>query len=755
MPIQFRHRHHAGQPLASGREKQIEAEFIHLFFKQSSLGIPTSLINACALSFLLRHQVGHRVLGAWLFILVLLAGLRAMLIHCYRKRDVPFEQAGKWGRWNIAGLAISGFLWAMGVIVIFPVHSLVHQLCMAFIICGVVTGSASLYAGVPLAFRAFSLAPLVMLIARFLIFNDQIHMVVAGLAAVYLTLMVLATQSIARTRRQLLLSRIELSSRVAERTRALQAANSALKREIQERRKIEERLRVERDRLEIITTTIGAGLAVISKKYRILWANGIFRETFGEVQGKLCYQSQYQRENVCDKCGVREVFEQGLEKATHEQEHRDTGGNLLWFQIVTTPIRNREGRIRAALEMVLPITERKQAESSSQRMSEQLEEARKTEAIATLAGGIAHQFNNALAVIAGNIELLEHDFRHESQIKNYSRPISNAADRMTQLTNQLLAYAKGGKYKELPNDLSSVTETTLDLIKHTIAPHITVAKQLGKDLPSVKIDITQIQMVISAIVANAAEAITGQGVIAIACGEADLVNEKSTRYGSVPPGRYVVLTIQDNGAGMDDLTMKRIFEPFFTTKFQGRGLGMAAVFGIIRNHGGYLNVMSQTGKGTEVEIYLPAVTEVADTREDPAQPYAHGSGTVFLIEDDPGVVDVNRTWLRRLGYEVLVAATAAQAIRLIRRSSQAFDVVLLDLVLPDLGGAAIYPLIRQHRPSAKIIVCSGYGLDGPTQELLDAGADGFIQKPYTLADIEETIRQVMPSRQPSGPQGSN
>ncbi len=748
MPIQVTHNDKAAQCDPPGREDLIEAELTTLFFKQTPLGIAGTLINAGALTLLLWQQVDKRSLTTWLAALLLISTLRAIATFKYhhhhrQHRCLVSQQILIWSRCNIIGLAVTGLLWAATMLVVFPVQSLVHQLCSAFILCGMVTASASLYAGVPMAYKAFGLAPLAALICRFLIYPDPVHLVLAGLAMLYLVIMVLTCTNLARTRRRLLSTQIELADRVNERTKALKEANTALKSEIQERRKFEESLRQERDRLETITTTIGAGLAVISKKYKTLWTNRIFRETFGEVEGQPCYKAHFQRDRVCDECGARMVFEQGYEKVIHEQQHLDAQGNPLWVQIVTTPIRNAEGHIRAALELVLPITELKLAESARRRMSEQLEEARKTEAIATLAGGIAHQFNNALAVISGNIELLEYDYRHDPQIGTYSQPVTKAADRMTQLTNQLLAYAKGGKYKERPNDLSAVTETTLALIKHTIAPEISVHQLLPSDLPKVKIDVTQIQMVISAIVANAAEAINGSGSIKISSAKITIDHDNCAQYGSIPPGCYVSLTVADDGAGMDDKTVKRIFEPFFTTKFQGRGLGMAAVYGIIRNHAGYIKVTSQTGRGTQVCIYFPALVKLHGAPSDAAGQDVQGSGTVFMIEDDPGVVEINETWLKRMGYEVLVATTAAQAIQIICRSNRHFDVVLLDLVLPDMGGAALYPLIRQHRPLAKVIVCSGYGLDGSTQELLDAGADGFIQKPYTLANIGEIIMKVM------------
>jgi two-component system, cell cycle sensor histidine kinase and response regulator CckA len=744
MPIASSQADPSAQGISSSREALVEAEFIDLFFSQSSLGIASALISAVALTLLLWHHVDSRLLMTWLIVITSVLLLRSLLIYRYHRSGGALKRNKSWGRANIIGLGLSGCLWAAAIVLFFPSHSLVHQLCLAFVICGVVTGSTSLYAGVPIAFRVFSVAPLLMLILRFLAFPDAVHLILASLTLLYLALMTMTASSFSGTRRQLLATKFELSERVAQRTQALEAVNTSLKNEIQERHKIEARLRQERDQLEDITATIGAGLVVISDNYKILWANRVFQETHANAVGQLCYQLQYHRDAVCETCGVRQVLEQDLEKAFHEQQHVDDQGNPTWFQIVTTPIRNSEGRILAALELVLPITERKLDESARRRMSEQLEEARKTEAIATLAGGIAHQFNNALAVIAGNIELLEYDYRHDAQMENYSRPINNAASRMTQLTNQLLAYAKGGKYKEQPNDLSGVTETTLSLIKHTIPSEIAMHRSLETGLPQVKVDITQIQMVISAIVANAAEAISGRGKITVSCSQVRIEDTPGSPAGRVPPGRYVTLSVVDNGAGMDKDTVQRIFEPFFTTKFQGRGLGMAAVYGIIRNHGGYIEVTSEPGKGTSVCIYLPSLAPrpVASQGLDPAND--HGSETVWMIEDDAEVVAFNRAWLHRMGYGVLVAASGEQATEMLRQNKP-FDVVLLDLALPDMSGAALYPLIRKHRPSAKVIVCSGYGLDEATQQLLDEGADGYIQKPYSLSDIHSIIVRVLKS----------
>ncbi len=730
---------------AERQSEHIQAELIHLIYKQSHIGIIITVINAAALTYLLWHQVPSQMLYLWLGSLLSVTALRALLVQQYHHRKVPSHKSKRWGRFNMAGLAVTGALWGATMIVLFPSDSLTHQLCIALLLCGLIATAISLYAVIPGAVAVFSLPIFLAWIIRFLTFKDPIHIVIAGMAILYMVITVLTCRRIAQVRRQLLLTRFTLANRVTERSHALKETNAYLQTEIRERKKIEERLRQERDRLEIITTTIGAGLAVISKKYRTLWSNRIFEDIFGKNVGKACYQTQYQRDEVCEECGARMVFERGFEKVVHERKCNGPDGKPVWYQIITTPIRNTEGRIRAALELVLPITEIKEAEASQLRMTEKLEEARKTEAIATLAGGIAHQFNNALAVIAGNVELLVYDHKDTPQINTYTTPILNASKKMTELTSQLLAYAKGGKYKEQPTDLGEVVEATLSFIKHTIPKTISLDMELHSDLPKVKIDTTQIQMVVSSIVSNAVEATEHSGHIKILCKSVIVDADNKSKHHNIPSGRYITLVTADNGMGMDDETQKRIFEPFFTTKFEGRGLGMAAVYGIIKNHSGHIHVTSQQEKGTEVSIYLPALEEfiepLADANDQPVQ----GSGTILVVEDDVAIIDVNRVWLKRIGYNVIIATTAHEAIEIICHTKMQFDVVLLDLVLPDMDGAALYPLIQEHRPLAKVIVCSGYDQDGSTQELLDAGADGFLQKPFTLSQLSKKINQVLPS----------
>jgi signal transduction histidine kinase len=253
------------------------------------------------------------------------------------------------------------------------------------------------------------------------------------------------------------------------------------------------------------------------------------------------------------------------------------------------------------------IAERKRAEEEKIKLTIQLQQVQKMEAIATLAGGIAHQFNNAISVIVGNIELLCLEEPENEKINKFIGPIRHSVHRMTQLTDQLLAYARGGKYEVKEISIGDFISHTLPLIQYNIKSTIGVQTDISHDILRIKADLTQMQMVMSAIISNASEAIDSTGCIRIIGRSIKITKENSKNFSGLKPGPYVSLTIEDDGKGMDEETRKRVFEPFFTTKFVGRGLGMAAAYGVIKNHGGWISIGSGVSKGTTVRFYLPAI----------------------------------------------------------------------------------------------------------------------------------------------------
>ncbi|MEN8809483.1 MAG: response regulator, partial [Desulfobacterales bacterium] len=422
---------------------------------------------------------------------------------------------------------------------------------------------------------------------------------------------------------------------------------------------------------------------------------------------------------------------------------RDRQGNVVYSQIIATPIRDAKGNVTAALELVIPITERKRAEEERRRLEGQLEQARKMEAVATLAGGIAHQFNNLLSAVSGNIELMKLDDHDRHKYDRYFTPIENSIQRMANLTEQLLAYARGGKYRVSHMSMIEFVRETLPLVEHTIKPTITVETELPEKLSRVTMDVTQMQTVLSGILSNASEAIEKAGHVLISCRDEHITAEQSKMTPGLVPGDYVVLSVTDDGKGMDEKTRQRIFEPFFSTKFQGRGLGMASVYGIIKNHEGWISVDSKPLRGTTVKIFLPAIRGEALAIKPVRAMNMENSGTVLVIEDEEMVLDVTSSMLKNLGYRVLAARSGEEALRIAASHEGQIDLALLDIILPDMGGKDIYPRLLSSRPNLRVIVCSGYTLNGPAQEILKQGAQGFIQKPYTMAALSEKLSAII------------
>ena len=412
-------------------------------------------------------------------------------------------------------------------------------------------------------------------------------------------------------------------------------------------------------------------------------------------------------------------------------------------RIECTPVLDEAGNFNHVRAVVSDISDWKRAEKEKARIETHLKQAQKMEAIASLAGGVAHQFNNSLTPIIGYLDLLAMEYPDDEKINNYVEKMQNSANWMAGLTDQLLAYARGGKYQAEIMSLSDFVKETLLLIEYTLKPSVTVETDFPHDIFNVMADRTQMQMVLAAILSNASEAIEGQGRVRITCQNEIITDEKAKYFQGLKPGVYVKLQIEDDGKGMDEKTKSRIFEPFFTTKFLGRGLGMAAAYGIIKNHNGWISVDSESGQGTTVRIYLPATeTKAKKPKQRKSEP-VKGAGTILLIEDEEIVMNVIRSILEKLGYRVLEAKTGREAISIANTFDGHIDLAILDIVLPDMNGTAIYPLLMEVRPDLKAIVCSGYSIEGPAQYIVDAGAQGFIQKPFSMAEISEQLKAVL------------
>ena len=509
-----------------------------------------------------------------------------------------------------------------------------------------------------------------------------------------------------------------------------------LNREIDERKRAEEALRESEEKHRSMMESMHDLVYICSPDYHVEYMNpAMVKRTGRDAIGELCYKVINELDEECPWC-VQDKVQQGENRLTEIDSPRDNRT----YNVSHFPVHNADGSI-SKLSIYRDVTE-------IRKMEAQFQQATKMEAIATLAGGVAHEFNNALSSITGYTGLLEMDYPQDEKITEYTGAMKQSAHRMARLTDQLLAYARGGKYDPEIQSLNSSVKDTLALLQHTLDPAVRVETDLPLDVKDMEADSTQMQMVISAIMANSNEAMEGPGRIRISTRNMDLDQELIKDYPGLKPGPYVCLSIEDDGKGMDEETRRRIFDPFFTTHFMGRGLGMAAVYGIIRNHDGAITVDSELGKGTKVCIYLPAIS--AESREQGAkavkQPeveLAMGEGTILVIEDEEDVMMLIRKVLDRLGYRVLQAETGKKAIRLAETFDGQIDLAILDIKLPDMTGDKVYPLIMEARPDLKVVVCSGYTIDGPPQDILDAGAEGFIQKPFSISTFAEKLKEVL------------
>lgn len=510
------------------------------------------------------------------------------------------------------------------------------------------------------------------------------------------------------------------------------------------RRRAEDRLQSSEARLQLIIETMPSGLFTVDSNRRITRWNKEAEEITGlkaeEVIGKDCLKAF-----DCEECKKGcSLFDDQVNKPIYGTECvLHLKGNDITISKNGDVLKDSKDHTIVGVECFVDITRQKEAEEERRNLEAHIQQAHKTEAIASLAGGIAHEFNNALVGISGNVELLQMDLPDYENIVKYITQIRNSTRRMAGLTNQLLAYARGGRYHPVITPLNHFVEDALSFIQHTIDPSIRVETDLPDGISNVEIDLTQMQMVLSAVLTNASEAMEGKGRIRIITRDVNIDEDTARTNPNFRPGTYACLIIEDEGEGMDEDTRSRVFDPFFTTKFPGRGLSMAAASGITKNHGGLILLDSELDKGTVVKIYLPAAQVQVEQRKEAKPKVTSGTGTILVIEDEDDVVDIIRTTLERLGYRILVAETGNEAVEIARSFDGEIDLAILDIVLPDMLGNRVYPLIMEARPNLKVIVCSGYAIDGPGQEVLDAGAQGFIQKPFLLETLSEKVKETL------------
>jgi len=397
------------------------------------------------------------------------------------------------------------------------------------------------------------------------------------------------------------------------------------------------------------------------------------------------------------------------------------------------------------LGVIQDVTEQKKAEKERKDLEDQLQQAQKMEAMGTLAGGIAHDFNNLLMAIQGrtSIMLMKKDSSHPDirHLKGIEDHIETAAD----LTRQLLGFARGGKYEVRPTDINELIKKQNRMFGRT-KKEITIRGQYEKDLWSVEVDRGQIEQVLLNLYINAWQAMPGGGDLNLETENVTL-DENYVKQFSIEPGRYVQISVTDTGVGMDKATQEKIFDPFFTTKEmdRGTGLGLASVYGIIKNHDGFINVYSEKGHGTTFIIYLPASEKEVMEEKKSMGDTLRGTETVLFVDDEDMIIEIAEELFEQLGYKVLIARSGKEAIETYEKNKEQIDIVLLDMIMPDMSGSDTYDRMKKIDPDIKVLLFSGYSINGRATEILDRGCNGFIQKPFKMKELSQKLREILDS----------
>jgi PAS domain S-box-containing protein len=394
---------------------------------------------------------------------------------------------------------------------------------------------------------------------------------------------------------------------------------------------------------------------------------------------------------------------------------------------------------------VRDLSERKRAEERLRASEDQLRQAQKLEAIGTLAGGVAHDFNNLLTGILGHAQLLKTAATPE-RVRRAAEVIETAARRGAALTQQLLGFARKGKNQDLPVDLNATIAEAIGLLSRTVDRNIRMDSRSATDRPVVMGDPSQLQQVVLNLAVNARDAMPEGGEMVFVTDASTFAADDFRKPPEIAPGRYVVLSISDTGCGIAEEIRPRIFEPFFTTKSQGKGTGMglAMVYGIVKNHGGWVAVESTVGHGTTVRVHLPEAEAAAerDAVEPGAATHA-GGGRILVVDDEEVVRSVAEEFLRHLGYDVVTASDGQEAVETYARCGREIDAVVLDMIMPRMGGRDCFRALRALNPDVRAVLSTGYGSDVVAQQMLDEGMRSFVAKPYRLEELADAVARAL------------
>jgi two-component system cell cycle sensor histidine kinase/response regulator CckA len=514
--------------------------------------------------------------------------------------------------------------------------------------------------------------------------------------------------------------------------------------DITERKLAEEALQKSEREKALILSSVLELVTYQDLSRQIIWANRQTEETFGvgpgDLVGRKCHEVWQGNGNLCVQCPMRKILDTGspqvAEKTTPDGRVWATRGY---------PVRNDAGEIQGLVEVNLDITGQKRAEEEKQKIQAQLLQAQKMEAVGTLAGGVAHDFNNLLTAILGCLDLAMLKIPEDGPVYKDLLEVQTASRRAADLTRQLLLFSRRHLTRLVPLQLNATMEDLLKMLHRLIGEDIEINTQPDPNLWNILADKGTVEQIIVNLSVNARDAMPNGGKLFLKTENVVLDEFYCKLVPEARPGEFIRLSIADTGIGMGREIRERIFEPFFSTKGpgMGTGLGLSVVYGIVKQHNGWINVYSEQGRGTEFKIYFPVVfTRAEENRSVSVDPgNLGGSGErILVVEDEPLVMDFSRRALEKYGYRVCAVSTVQEALSAFDAEGGRFDMVFTDVVLPDASGLAMIDRILRDKPSIKVVLTSGYTDTKSQWKSIKERGLQFLQKPYTLLDLLQTIK---------------
>lgn len=513
---------------------------------------------------------------------------------------------------------------------------------------------------------------------------------------------------------------------------------------------LEEISKKEKELMGKILSSLEIGLTIYNRNMEVLWVNEFIKKMFpfGDPVGKKCYVHFVKKDTVCEKCSVAKTFE----TQKNQNEMRFSKVINKWYNSRTFIIYDENQKDFQVLESIVDVTDQIKSEENKTRIEQQMLQSQKLESLGVLAGGIAHDFNNLLMGILGNADLLLSKLKGSSTEISYVSEIIQASKNASQLTKQLLSYSGKGTLELEEVDLNGMIREMAPILLLSISKKATIKYDLTEDIPCVSGDLSQIRQIIMNLIINASESLNGKHGLILVRTNVSRGTHASDEEGIVgnldQDVNYVYIEVTDSGTGMDEETKSKIFEPFYSTKFIGRGLGLAAVLGIVKAHRGAIKVVSEPGQGSTFRIFLPSGGRIKEKKSDNVEmkTLEKGRGTILLIDDEKLVRDICVKMLDSLGFKVLTARDGIEGIEVFISEKDAVDCIILDLTMPRMDGEECLSRIREIKPDAKVIMSSGYDEHDISKKFMGREINGFIQKPYNLKTLSKTLSDIFEAR---------